>query len=349
MPGPLPASTRSKIIRLLLLQWRPDAIAEEVYCHTATVYNMQESLFIYGSAYRPQFRPKGCPRKVSKAAEDSLIHYLNEQPWALQKELVWFLWEEWDINVNQATVSRLLKRRRWSSQSACRLGDGQNNELRIQWAAECLHLRAEQLVFVDETLFNESTGWRHRAYAPIGQPARYHSSLRRGHSWGVLPAYTVDGYLPCIAIREGYYNAETFRQWVEDDLLPLCNAWPAPRSVIILDNASAHCNPRVEEVIRQAACEVRYLPPYSPDLNPIELSFSVLKAWVRQHFHLIWPTFQGSFGEFLRYAVIRSRCDRFAVEHFRHSNGGYIFQADIQDYEARLSRNEIEIDFDINN
>ena len=178
MTGPLAASTRSKIIRLLLLQWRPDAIAKEVHCCTATVYFMQENLFIYGSAYRPQFRPKGAPRKVCKAAEDSLLHYLNEQPWVLQKELVWFLWEEWDIHINQSTVSRLLKRLRWSSHSASRIGDGQNNELRIQWAAECLHLRAEQMVFVDETLFNESTGWRHRAYAPIGQPARYHVSLR---------------------------------------------------------------------------------------------------------------------------------------------------------------------------
>ena len=115
---------------------------------------------------------------------------------ALQKKLVWFLWEEWDIHINQATVSRLMKRRRWSSQAASRISNEQNNELRVQWAAECLHLRAEQLVFVNETLFNESTGWRHRVYAPIGRPARYHTNLRRGHCWSVLPAYTVDGYLP---------------------------------------------------------------------------------------------------------------------------------------------------------
>jgi len=66
-----------------------------------------------------------------------------------------------------------------------------------------LHLTAEQLVFVDESLFNESTGWRHRVYAPVGRLARYHASRRRGHSWGVLPAYIVDGYLPCTAIKEG--------------------------------------------------------------------------------------------------------------------------------------------------
>ncbi len=45
-----------------------------------------------------------------------------------------------------------------------------------------------------------------------------------------------------------------------------------------MDNVSIHCNARIEELIISHECEVRYLPPYSPDFNPIELSFSVLKA-----------------------------------------------------------------------
>jgi len=56
---------------------------------------------MYGSPFRPQFRPKGAPRKVFPAAEDSLITYLEQQPWAMQKEMVWFLWEEWGIHVHR--------------------------------------------------------------------------------------------------------------------------------------------------------------------------------------------------------------------------------------------------------
>jgi len=73
-----------------------------------------------------------------------------------------------------------------------------------------LHLIAEQLVFVDESLFNESTGWRHRVYAPVGRPARYYASRRRGYSWGVLPVYIVDGYLPYMAIKEGWFKVDDF-------------------------------------------------------------------------------------------------------------------------------------------
>ena len=149
-------------------------------------------------------------------------------------------------------------------------------------------LTAEQLIFVDETLFNASTGWRHRAWAPIRHPARYHADRSRGRSWSVLPTYTTDRYLPCTGIREGWYTGDTFLQWVSDELLPLCNPFPGPRSVIIMDNASIHCNARVEELVRGHGCEIRYLPPYSPDFNPIELSFSVLKAWIRAHFNEVW-------------------------------------------------------------
>ncbi len=344
MTGQLAPALRSKILRLLLLHWCPKAIAEEVHCHFDTVYRFQANLFMYGSPFRPQFRPKGAPRKVFPAAEDSLITYLEQQPWAMQKEMVWFLWEEWGLYVHQSTISRILKRRRWSNKKGQRVGIRQNDELRLNWVADLLQLTAEQLVFVDETLFNETTGWRHQAYAPVGEPARYQASRKRGHCWSVLPAYTIDGYLPCTGIREGWFNGEAFFRWLADELLPLCSPFPAPKSVIIMDNASIHCNARIEELIISHGCEVRYLPPYSPDFNPIELSFSVLKAWVRRHFEEIWPHFEGTFGEFLHYAVERSRCDRFPRQHFKHSAGGYIFEADIKALERDLEAGTIDFD-----
>lgn len=112
-----------------------------------------------------------------------------------------------------------------------------------------------------------------------------------------------------------------------------------------MDNASIHCNPRIEEAIRDYGCEIRFLPPYSPDFNPIELSFSVLKAWVRRYFHELRPGFD-NFGEYLWFAIRRSRCDRFAKEHFKHSAGGYIFEADIRDLESKMAAGEIQIDFE---
>ena len=118
MPPTLPPAIRARIVRLLLLQWRPDAIAAAVNCGVSTIYRIQENLFIYGSPFKPSFRPIGGPRKVSTAAENSMMEYLKEYPWAMQNELVWFLWEEWGLNVHRSTVSRILKRRKCNRKKA---------------------------------------------------------------------------------------------------------------------------------------------------------------------------------------------------------------------------------------
>jgi len=69
MTGPLPPSLRARILRFLLLGWRPNAIALEVHYGIRVVYNIEENLFIYGSSFRPQFRPKGALRKISEVAK----------------------------------------------------------------------------------------------------------------------------------------------------------------------------------------------------------------------------------------------------------------------------------------
>jgi transposase len=138
-------------------------------------------------------------------------------------------------------------------------------------------------------------------------------------------------------VREGYFNTEAFYQWLVEDLLPLCNLFPGPNSVIIFNNASSHYNPIIAEVIHARDCLVRYLFSYSPDYSPIELSFSVLKAWIRRRFQELWPPFKRSFGDFLLMCVTRSRCDRFAEAHFRHSGSErYIFEGDIEKFEREL-------------
>jgi len=48
------------------------------------------------------------------------------------------------------------------------------------------------------------------AYGLIGSPAQYADDMARGNTWSILPAYTVDGYLPCIGIQLGFFNGDTF-------------------------------------------------------------------------------------------------------------------------------------------
>ena len=76
---------------------------------------------------------------------------------------------------------------------------------------------------------------------------------------------------------DGPINGNVFRAWVEQHLAPTLSTG----DIVVLDNLSSHKVPGVREAIEGAGAELRYLPPYSPDLNPIELAFSKLKKLLR--------------------------------------------------------------------
>ena len=71
-------------------------------------------------------------------------------------------------------------------------------------------------------------------------------------------------------------NAATFEEWVEKCLVPTLSKG----DIVVMDNLSSHKGPRVEKLITDAGAQLRYLPPYSPDMNPIEKAYSKLKAFL---------------------------------------------------------------------
>jgi transposase len=80
----------------------------------------------------------------------------------------------------------------------------------------------------------------------------------------------------CLAF-DGPTDAAAFEGYVQSCLVPALR----PGDIVVLDNLSCHKSPEVERLVRSAGAETRYLPAYSPDLNPIERLFSKLKAWLR--------------------------------------------------------------------
>lgn len=138
----------------------------------------------------------------------------------------------------------------------------------------------EDVVHLDELIFNKKTGWRHYGYALIGDEARYSEDVRRGRTWSICGVLAADGML-CTEIKRGYFSAEQFLQFISEKLIPALQArYGATPVVVVMDNCSAHVNHRVRELIEAANYQLQYLPPYSPDFNLIKLVWSVLKAWI---------------------------------------------------------------------
>jgi transposase len=134
---------------------------------------------------------------------------------------------------------------------------------------------ARGYVFVDESgvttdilrrYGRSPRGLRLRDYTPCG-PWQTHT---------VVAALRVDG-LHAPAVFDGPLDNPTFLAYVEQVLVPTLR----PGDVVVLDNLAMHKQPEVQAAIERAGARLRFLPPYSPDFNPIELAFAKLKAFLR--------------------------------------------------------------------
>ena len=134
---------------------------------------------------------------------------------------------------------------------------------------------ARGLVFLDET-GAQTNRTRVRGRALRGQRVHDHAPAGHWRATTLLGSLRLDGTTSCLTL-EGAPDTEGFRAYVERVLLPTLQ----PGDVVILDNLSPHKNPATLAVLAEASVRVRFLPPYSPDLNPIEKMWSKVKEALR--------------------------------------------------------------------
>lgn len=148
----------------------------------------------------------------------------------------------------------------------------------MEWRRRSAAVDAARYVFLDETATTTAMDRTH-GRGPSG--VRVDGPVPHGH-WKVLTltAAVRLGGVPeaaCLAF-DGATNAACFEAYVGRCLVPALR----PGDVVVMDNLSCHKTAEVERLIAAAGAEVWYLPPYSPDLNPIEQLFSKLKAALRR-------------------------------------------------------------------
>ena len=119
--------------------------------------------------------------------------------------------------------------------------------------------------------------------------------------YSILPALSLDGILH-VEIYDRAVTGDDFRLFVTR-LLEHMQPWPLPNSVIIMDNAAIHKVEGIREMVEAHGARLIYLPPYSPDLNPIEEAFSSIKAWLRANRDYVQTEVEGVGAD--PYAVIR--------------------------------------------
>jgi transposase len=133
-----------------------------------------------------------------------------------------------------------------------------------------------RLIYLDET--GAKTNMT-RLYARAKKGCRAVDHAPQGH-WNTTTLVAAIACKSALApmVLDGAMDGVAFQAYVEHVLVP---ALPASGAIVVMDNLSAHKSPTIARLIEGAGAQVRYLPPYSPDLNPIEPMWSKVKSLLR--------------------------------------------------------------------
>lgn len=147
---------------------------------------------------------------------------------------------------------------------------------RQEWFDDQLDLDPARLVFIDETWASTNMA---RRYGRALRGQRLRASVPHGH-WKTTTFVAGLRLTGLVApfVLDGPINRDAFEVYVEKVLVPELRLG----DVVVMDNLSSHKGPSVRALIEAAGATLLYLPPYSPDFNPIENAFAKLKALLRK-------------------------------------------------------------------
>ncbi|WP_236774113.1 IS630 family transposase [Agrobacterium tumefaciens] len=228
----------------------------------------------------PTSRPQGWRRpSVLDAHETFVVAMIDDRKDVTLDEMVGRLSVERQVGISRSALGAWLRGRGWTfkKKSAHALEQDRPDVLkrRRAWFEGQLDLDPEKLIFIDETSLSTKMA-RLRGRAIRGERCR--AGVPHGH-WKTT---TFTGALRLTGmtapfVYDGAMNGNVFLAYVEQVLSPTLQTG----DVVVMDNLPAHKAAGVRDAIERAGAKLMFLPPYSPDFNPIENAFSKLKAMLR--------------------------------------------------------------------
>ena len=188
-------------------------------------------------------------------------------------------YESTGTHADVSTICRFLKSNKFSRKRLSHIALQRSAE---QFLSDISVYDPEMLLFIDETGSDRRNVMRKFGYSLIGKPAYSHSLLVRGKRFSAIGILSVNGILDTY-ISPDTITAEVFEDFIDKSLINHVMPFNGhnPHSVVIIDNASIHHTDDVIHALQSIGVLVHFLPPYSPDLNPIEEAFSKVKSYLK--------------------------------------------------------------------
>lgn len=223
--------------------------------------------------------PMGGDRRSGEATAKKVEEAVHEKPDRTLRELAaWFV-ARLDRTLSPSGIWRALRRigfrRRRKTILACERQAPHVVAARVEYLEWMKTVDPARLIFLDESGCQRGMqrldAWRRPQSVVIGRSVR-----NRGTTTTILSALGLRGVVASMYL-EGATTAEVFITYIREVLVPELR----PGDIVVMDNLGAHQPAVVGELLKAAGATLKFLPPYSPELNPIELAWSKLKTIVR--------------------------------------------------------------------
>lgn len=260
------------------------SIASNLNVSLGTVHNILK-LFTNTGYVDPKKQPYRLHmRLLNEQDEIFVIGIVLENPSLYLSEACQAVYDQCAKQVSPATICRIIRKHGLTHKKLHQVAKQRSLFHRGKYLSEVQFYLRDAFVFVDETGCNSKDHTRKFGYSLRGENAIQHRWLHRGTRVSAIAAISSTG-LVAVELMTGTVNGDTFYNFVRGSLIPELLPFNGsnPRSIVVLDNCSIHHVREVSAIFQNAGILVLYLPPYSPDLMPIELAFSYIKYYLKDH------------------------------------------------------------------
>ena len=230
---------------------------------------------------------------LSEFEQTTVLQAMIDNPSVYLIELQNRLFDTTGTWVHESTICRTVHRLGFSRKKLQYIAFGRSEYLRAKFIADISIFDPRMFLWTDESGFRQRNSIRRYGYSLRGMQAEDHQLKLGRASVNAIAVMSHEGVNDIyMYLTEENVNSNIFETFVATCLLPQLMPFNGVNnhSIVIMDNCAVHHLERITQMIHSTGALLKFLPPYSPDLNPIELVFSKVKAFIKANYVIAQST-----------------------------------------------------------
>ena len=265
-------------------------VGELLFISEKSVRRYVELFFRTGDV-QPTKQKHGPQLLLSDFEQTLVIQLIIDKPSVYLNEIQAKLCDATGTIVHESTICRTIHHLGFTRKKIEHIAFQRSDDLRANFKSDISIFDPNTFVWVDESGFRQRNSIRSYGYSLRGMRAEDHQLKLGKLSINVIGMMSISGMEDIYVVEENV-NGDIFEHFVATCLLPQLMPFNGvnTHSVVIMDNCSVHHLERITQMITSTGALLKFLPPYSPDLNPIELVFSKAKSFIKSNYMVIQST-----------------------------------------------------------